>query len=247
MHNKRILVTLILTSVILISVYTASPVKAAPTFTITDGDNHGNHDFGYVGDRLTFSGKGFEGKAVSIVYDGMEWVNTKIDESGNFKVDWVIIEMAGGKCDPIVVLVDGKDAAKSVFAIFPSISLNPETGPKGIEVTVIGNGYSAFPVKDGLIATFEGKELKLDDLEQGHSEGNFRAKFTVPDLKPQTYTVTIYGKADPTIIASEEFTITSISVLPEYPFGGLMALFTCFAMFVLFIKRKNLPKIQLRL
>jgi hypothetical protein len=203
---------------------------AHPSFSITP-------DSGSIGDVVTVSGTGFA-KYSQITIEAFKF-ETTTDKLGGFDDKVTIpsdLGLTAGTYDITAKDASGNEA-NARFTILPSITLTPALGASGSVVTVTGNGFSSDPVGDKLCAAFNGKDLKLEHLENGEVRGTFSATFTVPDIKPGIYPVTVTCQADPTIQASADFAVSALVATPENPFGALLAVFACAAAVVVFMKK----------
>jgi hypothetical protein len=99
------------------------------------------------------------------------------------------------------------NAQPTVTVNLPLITLNPNTGPKGTEVTV--NGTSFHNNKD-ITITFNGSTVStIPSPCLSDNKGNFSCSFTVPSITPGSYTV---SDSDPQgTTASATFTVTKAS------------------------------------
>lgn len=237
--KKSIYVLIVLFSITLISVYTVQSAKAAAVFTAIDQTTLS--DSGYVGDTLTLSGTGFPNSVdISVQCSGTELTTAHTDGSGSWTKTFAIPETNGGLYDlEAWVTGDTDPTATTTFTVLPSITLTPSSGPVGDTIIVVGNGFSYDPVGDGLSATWDTFSLTLSTPTNDGSGGNFMATFTVPSSTATTHAVTITSDSDPSIFASAAFTVTTLSVTPEYPLG-LLGLAACLVGFVLFVKHKGL-------
>jgi hypothetical protein len=242
MQTKKMVYLLIILFIItLISTYIVQPAKAAAAFKAVDQTTLS--DSGYVGDTVTLSGTGFPADMqLAVKSDVYELLRTNTDSSGSWTATYVISETKGGPYILGAWVIDDLGlpsiTAVTPFTVLPSITLTPSSGPVGDSISVVGNGFYYYPVSDGLSATWDSSALSLSDLDSDGSYGNFIATFTVPsDIG--THTVSITSDADASIHASATFTVTTLSVAPEYPLG-LLGLVACLVGFVLFGKRKGL-------
>jgi hypothetical protein len=229
--TKKILTVLILSVLIATMFASLSLTSAAkPSLTISPSS-------GCIDDTVTVSGSGFAHNAhVSIEAFKFE---TTSDKTGRFEGKATIlgdILQTAGTYDIVAKDSSGNEAHAS-FTLRPKITLAPALGASGSVVTVVGKGFSADAVGDKLLATFDGKELKLEHLQNGETRGAFSATFTVPDILPSSYTVTVASQKEPEINASADFVVSALMVTPENPFGALLAVFACVAAVVLYMKR----------
>ena len=258
MRNKKMLAILVLAGVMLLSLIVALPAKAAGTFTVTD-ESTGSHVSGNAGDTLTFSGIGFQtGETVDIniiSIDGVPYTGDNpaitvdnIDGSGVF-ISVPNVEANGGQYLLEAVGETSGASAETTFTILPCIVLSIDSGPVGTSVSVVGHGFTS-GIENDLAASWDGGDLTAIIDSYDASTGHFTAHFDVPAAVDGAHTVTFLETdgSDPPIIitsASAPFTIGIITPLPEYPLGGLIALFAVFASFALYVKRKSLPTLHL--
>ena len=220
------------------SAYTSFTLKDGdePYLTITDVSNGDSHKNGYVGDTLLFSGSGFKADNKIRIYTDDTLTTAMSDKNGEFKTDYKLPEMAGGNID--IYATDESKTADSTFKVLPSITLTPTIGAVGSQVVVVGNGFSADPISDKLAATLNSGKIKLDHLTGEGLKGHFVVTFTVPQALPGVYTIKLSCVADPTIQASNSFSVSALVATPENPIGTLIILFACLAS-LLIVKKKH--------
>jgi hypothetical protein len=258
MVKKKIMAILLLVGIMLISLCMALPAKAqGVTFTVTD-ESTGSHVSGNAGDTLSFGGTGFTtGETVDIYVISIDGnpggsdpaiTVDDIDNSGNF-ITIPDVETYGGVYVLEAVGRTSLASAQTTFTILPCIVLTPTNSPVGNLVSVEGHGFQS-GIENDLSASWDGSELTaiIDDYDA--STGWFTAHFNVPIAIDGAHAVTfLEAEPDPpfTVItsASATFSVGSISPLPEYPLGGLIALIACFAMFALYVKRKSLSTLKM--
>jgi hypothetical protein len=101
------------------------------------------------------------------------------------------------------------DTATATFTLFPTITLNPSSGPMGSSITISGYDFSAYPAAadvwfDGRLLTPSGGSDcgagRTDTLITPDAEGQFVCTFTVP---------TWATPAGNTVVANDTFTVES--------------------------------------
>ncbi len=226
-RNAAILVA----SIVLLCIMTSIDSSAAkPTAQLTIEPSSGS-----IGDKVLLSGINFaKNSKVTIEFFDCQ---TTTDKLGSFSTDVVVPKgLTAGTYDVTAVDESGR-LDQAYFTVKPSIVLTPTLAPSKTQVTVAGSGFSDDPTHDGLTAAFDKKELKLEHLCNGEEKGTFTATFTVPDVSPGAYVVTVTSLKDSSINASATFNVTALVVTPENPFGALLAVFACTAAVFIFMKR----------
>ena len=135
-----------------------------------------------VGSTIIVSGIGFApSKTIYVLFDNLPISGkTTSDSSGKFTgFNLKIPELTGGT--HIVIAKDSLDnTGKNDFSVSPSISINPDHGTIGTNITITGNGFISVtdnPITityNGIAITTNPESLTAD------SNGNFGATFKIP-------------------------------------------------------------------
>lgn len=184
---------------------------------------------GVVGTSVTLSGVGFHaGDTINFYYS-----NGTATELGT------VVATPVGECTYIFAIPDStggghtvaaKDLAGNraevVFTVIPSIILDPISGAIGDKITVTGAGFG---YNSHVVIDFGEEQVAVDKTDEN---GSFKATFSVPDTKLQTYSV--QAKDTEGNVVDEAFTITAGAVSFVFPqwgiyvaiaFGGLVLFF----------------------
>src|SRR5512136_3068098 len=95
--------------------------------------------YGMPGTNVTVSGHDFyTDKLVDIYYDGDLMTTGRTDSAGDFTLNLTIPEDCQGYYR---VLADVGVEVDTYFHVRPGLTVNPETGPAGTNVTVKGTGF----------------------------------------------------------------------------------------------------------
>ncbi|MCJ7669046.1 MAG: Ig-like domain-containing protein [Dehalococcoidia bacterium] len=100
---------------------------------------------GAPGTEVTINGQDFDaGKYVDIYYDGTIRATGKTDSSGDFTIPFTVPEGCKGayQVHAKVGADVGYDTADSYFTVKPGLTVTPEKGPVGTNVTVRGQGFA---------------------------------------------------------------------------------------------------------
>lgn len=143
---------------------------------------------GAAGATITVSGTGFGDEvAVTITFDDDEVTTTPTSVTTNSKGGFTATFTALPR-GPDSYHVEAEDADgtsdKVRFTIATALSLSPDSGYAGDEITVSGTG---FQLKTSVIITFYNENVETVDTD---FYGSFRTSFTVPDLAAGSYKVT---------------------------------------------------------
>ena len=135
-----------------------------------------------VGSTIIVSGIGFASyKTIQVLIDNLPISGTIIsDSSGKFTgFNLKIPEITGGT-HTVIASDSLNNTAKNDFSVSPSISINPDNGAVGTNVTITGNGFSS--VTDNPITiTYNGIVVTTNpELVTAGGNGNFGATFKIP-------------------------------------------------------------------
>ena len=123
---------------------------------------------GYVGDEVAIAGTGFAAeKGVDIFFNGDRVGSSETDERGTFtELSIEIAESYGGEITITAEDTDGNSDSAS-FSVEQSLTLFPESGPAGGEVTISGTGFGGD----------EKVTIYFDDDKVGESRTNGTGSF----------------------------------------------------------------------
>jgi len=183
---------------------------------------------GVVGTTVTLTGAGFHaGDTMKFYYS-----NGTKTEMGT------VVATPVGECTYIFTVPDSTggghaitaedlagNRAEAVFTVIPSIILDPIAGAIGDKVTVSGTGFG---YGSHVVIDFGDRQVATDKTDK---DGSFKATFSVPDVKLQTYSVE--AKDAEGNVADEAFTIVAGAVSFVFPQWGIYVLIA-FAGLILF-------------
>ncbi len=186
-------------------------IRAVAEFTVIAAEIELDTDEGTVGTEVEIIGVDFADREdIEVGYDGdgvpIESGDEETDSDGEFKATILIPESSAGE-HTITVIDESDNEAEAVFIVEPAITINPESGTAGEQVTVNGTGFA-----DGedVTITLDGDEVATGDT---NSDGNFTIRFDVPTIGPDTYTVE--AEDDENNSAETDFTVAAdVSISP---------------------------------
>ena len=151
-----------------------------------------------VGSTLVVSGIGFaSSKTISVVIDNRPVSGTTTsDLSGKFTgFNLKIPELIGGT--HTVTANDSLDnTAKNDFSVKPSISIDPDHGAVGTNVTVTGNGFRSITDNPITITYNEIAVTTSPEIVTVGVNGNFGATFKIPSGTGSAGTITVSDRFD---------------------------------------------------
>ncbi|MFC1907164.1 IPT/TIG domain-containing protein [Chloroflexota bacterium] len=173
-------------------------------------------DEGTVGSEVEIQGEGFDDKEDIVVqFDGdevdIEDGDDSTDNDGEFFDTIIIVPESNAGEHTITVTGDDSDTEAEVeFTVVPAITVDPEAGSAGAQVTISGTGFGR---RADITISFNGSEMVISGDDRTDSDGSFAATFSVPDVGPGTYDIDV--EDDDNNDASAEFTIAGkISIDP---------------------------------
>ena len=135
---------------------------------------------GPPGTEVTVHGYEFaEGKPVDIYYDGiLVSEGTETDHSGDFTI---IIPIPEGCSGYYLVHVDvGYGEADAYFHVKPGLTISPEKGPVGTNVTVKGQGFAKNEQGIELMYYLDGSYETMERNIAANAKGSWETSFQVP-------------------------------------------------------------------
>ncbi|MFC1969432.1 IPT/TIG domain-containing protein [Chloroflexota bacterium] len=173
-------------------------------------------DEGTVDSEVEISGEGFDDtEDIIVTFDGdevdIEDGDDRTDNDGEF-FDAIIIvpESTAGEHTITVTGDDSGTEAEAEFTVEPAITIDPEAGSAGAQVTVSGTGFGR---RADITISFNSAEMAISGDARSDSDGSFTATFNVPDVGPGTYDIEVEDDDNNDVAA--EFTIAGkISIDP---------------------------------
>ncbi len=156
-------------------------------------------DRGVPGDIITITGSDFDPhEYVDIYYGDMPMGHTTVDSSRRFQFTVEIPPSPTGHYTIRALgLIDGQVVEENaVFRVTPGMTVSPESGPIGSEVTVKGRGFAAdetgIEVRYYLDGVRGPHERVVDNVEADAS-GSWEAVFEVPNVAGGEYEISARG------------------------------------------------------
>ncbi|MFC1916949.1 hypothetical protein ACFLX1_02330, partial [Chloroflexota bacterium] len=209
-----------------------SYIRAVAEFTVIGGEITIDPDEGTVGTEVEISGEDFgEREGIIIEYDGDEIEiqngDDETDRNGEFENTTIIIpESTAGDHTITVIGGDSGNEVSAVFTVEPEMTISPESGGAGTEVTATGTGFGYRSNID--YVEFDGNDI-TNDIEGDDitgRNGSLEFTFIVTAADPDTYDLEVAdidgntGKAEFTISASISLSPTTGSVGTEVTISG---------------------------
>jgi len=192
------------------------------SFTVTEAQIVTSPSEGYAGDTITVSGTGFAANSgVTITFDDAAVTTSPAsvttDTLGSFTdVTFTIPASARGSHTIKAEDATGRDAT-ATFTTLPKITVTPDSGGVGDQVTVSGTGFAG---SSSVTITFDDATVTTDPASvTTNPSGSFTAKFTVPAAGRGAHEVKAWDAS--VNYATATFTIgTKASVTPTTGFVG---------------------------
>ncbi|MBA7481986.1 hypothetical protein ES707_17466 [subsurface metagenome] len=172
---------------------------------------------GIIGDTITVTGTGFASESI-ITLTGTNPLTTvpstvTTSDLGSFTCEFDIVDIKGtitAKDDS-----DDPNSATDTLTVGTCIILTPNEGLPGIEVTILGRGFTA----DGTVDVRWGEYLTVVDDYPIDSTGTFTTTFTVPQVDTDDYTVRAEDSAKS---AEADFIVKGVTKITLDPNTGLV-------------------------
>jgi hypothetical protein len=135
------------------------------------------------GTEVTVNGQDFDaGKHVDIYYDGSGRATGKTDSSGDFTLTFPIPEGCTGAYEVHAkVGADvGYDTADAYFTVKPGLTVSPEKGPVGTNVTVKGQGFAKNEQGIELMYYLNGNYETIERHIIADAKGSWETSFPIP-------------------------------------------------------------------
>jgi hypothetical protein len=134
---------------------------------------------GAPGTEVTVTGQGFtKSKYVDIYYDGTRVATNKTDSWGDCTVFFTVPE--GCKGDYQVQAVVVHDTADAVFTVKPGLTVSPEKGPVGTNVTVTGQGFAKKEQGIAVMYYLDGSYRTMKTGIAANAQGSWEMSFQIP-------------------------------------------------------------------
>ena len=136
-------------------------------------------EFGPPGTEVTVYGHDFaEDTLVDIYYDGVRVATDRTDGKGEFTIIITIPEDCRGPYQVLADLV--YSTADRYFVVRPGLTVSPEKGPLGTNVTVKGQGFAKNEEDIELIYYFNGSEETIESNIIANARGSWERSFQIP-------------------------------------------------------------------
>jgi hypothetical protein len=157
---------------------------------------------GVVGATVTISG--LSAGSYSITWDGVGVKSGVLSGSGS--VSFTVPDTAGG--DHVVTVINaGSTVLSDTFSVLPSLSVSPDSGVVGDEVTVSGKGFAV--AENSIVVTYDGTNVQTG-ITAGNT-GSWETTFSLPLSAKGSHTVDASGQ---TTQASDVPALT-VTINPE--------------------------------
>lgn len=141
---------------------------------------------GVVGATVTISG--LSSGSYSIKWDGVGVKQGTLPGGGS--VTFNVPDTAGGDHTVTVDSPTGTEVLSATFSVLPSISISPDSGVVGDEVTVSGKGFAAS--ESSIAVTYDGSDTETG-ISAG-STGSWETTFSLPISAKGSHTVDASGQ-----------------------------------------------------
>jgi hypothetical protein len=156
-----------------------------------------------VGSTATVTGSGFgPNTIVDISVDGSHIASASTDPLGTFKGDILVPAATGGQ--HIVRAQSGIRSATAAFSISPHLSVTPDSGQAGVQITAAGTGFGTARLVKLSFDRIELPEIMTD------ANGSCSVQFAPPPASSGNHTVMA---SDGIATAKASFTIKALVVV----------------------------------
>ena len=141
-------------------------------------------DDGVPGEEITVYGYNFTAEARVYVYyypDGsrIQLARVETDDDGDFRVDVTIPESYTGAHEVYAEDEDDIDAFE-YFDVEPGLTVDPEEGPVGTDVTVEGHGFDEEEEEIEVRYYFDGNYTTIEENIEADEDGWWEISFEIP-------------------------------------------------------------------
>jgi hypothetical protein len=172
---------------IYVTLYNTTRIKAISELTVVGGDISISPRSGPVGTQVEISGSDFGSREyISFEYDGSSVDfsgDNRASTSGDFDSSITVPESTGGDHTITVIGGNSNSGLDATFTINAGITISPDSGPSGSQVTVSGTGFG-----DRTNVTIYMNNAKQTS-KTSDRYGSFEVPFAVPVLGPGQYTI----------------------------------------------------------
>ncbi len=136
-------------------------------------------DSGVPGINIAVNGKRFgENAYVDIYYDGTIVATGRTNTTGNFAITITIPEGYKGSYE--VRAEASGDTAETFFTVEPGLTVSPEKGPVGTDVTVKGQGFAKNESDIELRYYLDGNYETIEGNITANAKGSWKTSFQIP-------------------------------------------------------------------
>lgn len=141
-------------------------------------------DDGVPGEEITVYGYNFTAEARVYVYyypdgDRIQLARVETDDDGDFRVDVLIPESYTGAHEVYAEDEDDVDAFE-YFDVEPGLTVDPEEGPVGTDVTIEGHGFAEDEEDIEVRYYFDGNYTTIADNIEADEDGWWEISFEIP-------------------------------------------------------------------
>jgi hypothetical protein len=177
---------------------------------------------GPVGTEVELSGVGFDGNdEITFLYDGdrIDVVtgggDRRFKANGSFTSRVAIPASLAGE-HILTVEDDGDHSGQVKFTVDPNITLSPDSGSTGDEITIIGTGFGD---DSAIVVYFDGDVIYITGDYDTNTYGSFQSRFMVPEIEPGAYLVEVednfFNIADAEIEVGPGLDISPVTSMEE--------------------------------
>lgn len=149
---------------------------------------------GLPGDVLTVYGWEFQpGDYVDIYYDETKIDHRLTDSAGAFDITFTVPESPTGDHMVRAVAVDENIEREARFTVRPGLTISPERGPVGTNVTVQGRGFAGYETRIEVRYYPNGFYETVADNIEADVRGSWEASFEIPPSTRGEYTIAALG------------------------------------------------------
>jgi hypothetical protein len=134
---------------------------------------------GVPGTKVAVDGQRFTvDEYVEIYYDGTRVATGRTDSSGDFTITFTVPEGYKGAYEVYAKVLD--DTAEAYFTVKPGLTVSPENGPAGTNVTVKGQGFAKNEQGIKLMYYLDGNyETEARNIT-ANTKGSWKTSFPIP-------------------------------------------------------------------
>ena len=151
-------------------------------------------DDGVPGEEIKVRGYNFTANEWVDIYYGGDWIDVDVETDGDGDFPWVTFTIPEShKGDHAVLADDGSIDAYPYFTVEPGLTIDPEEGPVGTNVTVEGHGFAEDEEDIELMYYLNGDpEVVADDID-ADEDGWWQYSFQIPPSSKGSHDIDAEG------------------------------------------------------